>query len=201
MAGCTPRSQGKPSMASIAKGSTQKSHTCTTPGANSTRTLCARPWLVRNLLLAIQTYKRWLVSNTSPVALATEADRKQWEAPLPTSAIHLCCAQPTVHSNSNSCSPAAPPTAMLPAGGEPTFPAGTQPAPPLYRGDFTGNAGPAAAPDSGLLLAAANGCVAGAGWTLAHMCRKWLLQWCLAALTALRGFPALMCQQGSHGHQ
>ena len=60
---------------------------------------------------------------------------------------------------------------MLPAGGEPTFPAGKQPAPPLYREDFTGNASLAAAPDSGLLLAAANGCVAGAGGTPAHVCR------------------------------
>ena len=67
-----------------------------------------------------------------------------------------------VHSSSNSCLPAAPPTAMLPAGGELTFPAGKQPAPPLYREDFTGDSGPAAAPDSGPLLAAAYGCIAGA---------------------------------------
>ena len=51
---------------------------------------------------------------------------------------------------------------MLPAGGELTFPAGKQPAPPLYCEDFTGDAGPAAALDSGLLLVAANGYIAGA---------------------------------------
>ena len=138
MAGCTPRSHGRPSMASIANGTTQKSHTCVIPGANSTRTLCARPWLARNLPSAIRTYNRWLVSNTSPASLATVADRKQCEAPLSMSATHLCCARPMVHSSSNSCSLAAPPTAMLPAG-KPTFPAGKRPAPPLYREDFTSN--------------------------------------------------------------
>ena len=171
MAGCTPCSHGRPSTASIANSTTQKSHTCITPGANSTRTLRARPWLARNSSSAIRTYNRWLVSNTSPASLATVADRKQCEAPLSTSATHLRCARPMVHSSSNSCSPAAPPTAMLPAG-EPTFPAGKRPAPPLYHEDFTDNAGPAAAPDSGLLLAAANGCIAGAGWAAAHMCHE-----------------------------
>ena len=162
MAGCTPCSHGRPNMASIANGTTQKSHTCITPGANSTHKLRVRPWLARNLPSAIRTDNRWLVSNTSPASLATVADRKQCEAPLSMSATHLRCARPMVHSSSNSCSPAAPPTAMLPAG-EPTFPAGNRPAPQLYREDFTSKASSAAAPDSCPLLAAANGCIAGAG--------------------------------------
>ena len=87
---------------------------------------------------------------------------------------------------------------MLPAGGELTFPAGNKPALPLYREDFTGDASPAAGPDSGPLLTAANGCIAGAGWATAHVCREWSSQWCLAALTARCGFPAQKRQQGAH---
>ena len=79
---------------------------------------------------------------------------------------------------------------MLPAGSEPTFPSGIQPAPTLCRGDITGNTGSAAAPNSVLLLAAANGCVDGASEAPAHMCHDCSSQWSPLALTAQLGFPA-----------
>ena len=81
-------------------------------------------------------------------------------------------------------------------GSEPTSPAGVQPAPTLYCEGITGNAGPAAAPGSVRLLAAANSCITGASEAPAHMCCEWSLQLCLVALTAWSDFPDLMLQQG-----
>ena len=168
----------------------KKSHSYTMPGANTTRTLHARPRLVCCLPSAMQTLRRWVVSRTNPAALATEANKKQCEAPLSINATHLHWAHPIVHSNSSSCSPAAPPTAILP-------PAGTGPAPPLYRWVSTGWAGIAAMWLSGVPLPEVAVFVPGAGAAL--VCCKQSLQWCPAAFTARWGFPGYAAQRAPPG--
>ena len=66
IAGWMPLSQGAPRIASIAKGTTQKSHGYTTPGANVTCTPRARPRLARCSPSASLTFKWHEQSTHSP---------------------------------------------------------------------------------------------------------------------------------------
>ena len=62
----------------MAKGTTQKSHFYTTPGANVTCTPRARPRLVHCSPLASLTFKQCDQSTHSPTARATRSLRKLW---------------------------------------------------------------------------------------------------------------------------
>ena len=77
-----PRSQGAPRIASIAKGTTQKSHGYTTPGAKVTCTPRARPRLAHCSPSASLTFRWHERSTHRPAAKATRSLRKLWLAPL-----------------------------------------------------------------------------------------------------------------------
>ena len=112
MMGATPLSQGALRIASMAKGTTQKSYCYTTPGANTTHTLCARPRLACFLPSASLTCKLHEQSINSPAAISICSLRKLWLAPLSIRVIPdvLC---PVLLANyrstsSNLCCPAIP---------------------------------------------------------------------------------------------
>ena len=105
IAGWMPRSQGAPRIASIAKGTTQKSHGYTTPGANVTCTPCARPRLTYSSPSASLTFKWHEKSTHSPTARATRSLRKLWLAPLSTRVRPSdACLVPPLNHRSNSSS-------------------------------------------------------------------------------------------------
>ena len=99
----------------MAKGTTQKSQHCTTPGAKVTRTLRATPRQARYFPSARRTSSLALESRCKLASLATRLLKKQWVAPLSSSATAGHSARPIAMGSSSSWAPPSP-AAILPAG-------------------------------------------------------------------------------------